>query len=97
MHQERPQLREKVTEVDFWGCTTWLGNTAFLQGIFLASVATSAFLGGVVVVTIPWRPRSSLSKLPMRQALWIGLRMIIASLGMLSLVVPPIVGYNRCP
>jgi hypothetical protein len=83
--------------MDFWGCTKWIGTTTFLQGIFLASVAISALFGGAIVLTIPWRPSSSLSKLPMRQALWIGLMMIIASLGILSLVVPPILGYNRCP
>jgi uncharacterized membrane protein (Fun14 family) len=83
--------------MEFWGCARWNGTMTMLQGAFLLSLAVVALFGGAVVVTIPWRPRSALSKLPKREALWIGVMMISASLGMLSLVVPPMLGFNRCP
>lgn len=83
--------------MEFWGCTKWQGTTTVIQGGFLLTVAMAALLGGVVVITTPWRPRSSLAKLSRRDALWIGIMMISASLGMLSLVIPPMFGFNRCP
>ena len=92
-----PQPPEREAVMEFWGCSRWNGTTTMLQGGFLLSLAVAALFGGAVVVTIPWRPRSRLSKLPRREALWIGLMMISASLGMLSLVIPPMLGFNRCP
>jgi hypothetical protein len=82
--------------MEFWGCVKWSGVATYLQSVFLCLLAGSGVVGGIIVVTIPWRPGSALSKLPTSQALWIGVMMIAAGLGMLSLVIPPMFGFNRC-
>jgi hypothetical protein len=83
--------------MEVWGCSRWNGTTTMIQGALLSSLAVAGLIVGLLVISAPLRPRSVFAKLAPLQSTWMGAFVLVASLGMLSLVVPPMLGFNRCP
>ena len=83
--------------MEFWGCSRWNGTTTMIQGAILSLLAVAGLIVGLLVISGPLRPKSVFSKLAPLQSTWMGAFVLFASLGMLSLVIPPMLGFNRCP
>jgi hypothetical protein len=77
-------------------CVKWSAENPEVAPVLLCLLAASGILAGLVVITAPWRKRSSLAKLPTLQLIWMGVFSLFASLGLLLIFLPPLLGVNRC-
>ncbi len=80
----------------FFACVKWAGRSTAIQASILCALAVAGLVMGALVLSALWRPTSYFARLPKLQAAWIGIFMLVSSLGLLLVLLPPLFGYNRC-
>lgn len=77
-------------------CVKWPAGYPEVAPALLCLLAASGILASLFVLTAPWRPRSAFARLPRLQLAWMGAFSLFASLGLLLIFLPPLLGFNRC-